>query len=73
MAAKESLAYRVKEIVAEAKSEFAFPSTSIYVESYPNDQPELFQPPAGSGSGAGTAFADASGSTAEASGEGDGA
>lgn len=73
LAAKERLAYRMKEIVAEAKSEFAFPSTSIYVESYPNDQPELFQPPAGGGSGAGTAFAEASGSTAEASGEGDGA
>jgi MscS family membrane protein len=72
LAAKERLAYRVKEIVAEAKSDFAFPSTSLYVESYPSDQPEAFQPPAGRGPSADAAIVDASGSTAEASGDGDG-
>ena len=72
LAAKERLAYRVKEIVAEAKSDFAFPSTSLYVESYPSDQPELFQPPAGRGPASGAAIVEASGSTAEALGEGDG-
>ncbi|NKB49905.1 MAG: mechanosensitive ion channel [Alphaproteobacteria bacterium] len=72
LAAKERLAYRVKEIVAEAKSDFAFPSTSIYLESYPNDQPEIFQPPADRAPTAGAAIVESSGSAAEASGDGDG-
>lgn len=72
LAVKERLAYRVKEIVAEAKSDFAFPSTSLYVESLPGDQPEVFQPPAGSGPAGGAAIVEASGSTAEASADGDG-
>ena len=72
LAVKERLAYRVKEIVAEAKSDFAFPSTSIYVESLPGDQPEVFQPPSGSGSAMGAAAVESSGSTAEASADGDG-
>lgn len=42
---KEKLAYRIMEIVEEAGSSFAFPSTSIYVESLPADRPEPFVPP----------------------------
>ncbi|MCZ6839825.1 MAG: mechanosensitive ion channel, partial [Alphaproteobacteria bacterium] len=72
LAAKERLAYRVKEIVGEAKSEFAFPSTSLYVESYPDDQPEAFRPPASSGPKTGAAIVDSAGSTVDASGDGDG-
>jgi MscS family membrane protein len=40
---KERLAYAVKEIVAEAGSDFAFPSQTIYLEGA--DQPESFIPP----------------------------
>ena len=72
LAAKERLAYRVKEIVGEAKSEFAFPSTSLYVESYPDDQPEAFRAPAGSGPKTGAAIVESAGSTVDASGDGDG-
>lgn len=72
LAAKERLAYRVKEIVGEAKSEFAFPSTSLYVESYPDDQPEAFRPPAGSGPKTSAAIVQSAGSTVDASGDGDG-
>lgn len=42
---KEGLAYRIKEIVEGAGSGFAFPSQSIYVESFPPDRPEAFVPP----------------------------
>ena len=42
---KEKLAYKIMEIVEEAGSGFAFPSTSIYVESLPADRPEPFVPP----------------------------
>ena len=42
---KEKLAYRIKEIVAEAKSDFAFPSTSIYLENHPSEEPEDFKVP----------------------------
>ena len=43
---KETLAYKVKEIVEGAGSGFAFPSQSIYVESLPGSgQPEPFEPP----------------------------
>ena len=65
LAAKERLAYRVKEIVAEAKSSFAFPSTSLYVESYPGgDKAEVFQPPSGNGPGADAAGVEAPGDAA---------
>ena len=72
LAVKERLAYRIKEIVAEAGSDFAFPSTSIYVESFPGDVPEVFQPPAGSGPTAGAANVESLGSAASADGDGDG-
>jgi len=42
---KERLAYRVKEIVADVGTSFAFPSTSVYVESLPEEAPEVFVPP----------------------------
>ncbi len=42
---KEQLAYRIKEIVEEAGVGFAFPSQSLYVESLPNESPEVFVPP----------------------------
>ncbi len=43
---KEQLAFRIKEIVEkEAGTGFAFPSQSIYVEQWPDDQPEVFIPP----------------------------
>ena len=71
LAAKERLAYRIKEIVQEAGSEFAFPSTSIYLESFPGDQPEVFQLPAGSGLTTAAANVESLGSAADASGDGD--
>ena len=42
---KEKLAYKIKEIVETAGTAFAFPSQSIYVETVPNDQAEVFIPP----------------------------
>jgi MscS family membrane protein len=42
---KEALAYRVKEIVEEAGTAFAFPSRSLYLEKVPFDEPEIFSPP----------------------------
>ena len=39
---KEALAYRVKEIVEGHGASFAFPSTSLYVETLPFGKPELF-------------------------------
>tara|TARA_R110001592_G_scaffold20926_9_gene84643 strand:+ start:28495 stop:29799 length:1305 start_codon:yes stop_codon:yes gene_type:complete len=46
---KESFALKIKEIVEDnAKTDFAFPSQSLYVESLPDgDKPEPFTPPAG--------------------------
>lgn len=38
---KERLAYEIKKIVTEAGSGFAFPSRSLYLESFP-DAPEVF-------------------------------
>ena len=70
LAVKERLAYRVKEIVAEAGSDFAFPSTSIYVESLPGGQPEAFRPPAGSGLAGGAATVESLGSVSDASDDG---
>ena len=43
---KEALAYKIKETVEGAGTGFAFPSQSIYVESFPGDQAEVFVPPA---------------------------
>ena len=45
LAVKEALAYRIKEIVEEAGTGFAFPSRSLYVEAMPGDKPEAFSPP----------------------------
>lgn len=45
---KEDLAYEVKAIVEGAGSGFAFPSQSIYVETYPGEGPEIFVPPGAS-------------------------
>lgn len=42
---KEDLAYRIKGIVTESGTGFAFPSQSIYVESLPSEAPEIFVPP----------------------------
>jgi len=42
---KEQLAYKIKEIVLDAGTDFAFPSQSIYVEALPADQAEIFVPP----------------------------
>jgi MscS family membrane protein len=45
LAVKEVLAYKVKEIVEGHGAAFAFPSTSLYVESLPLGVPEAFTPP----------------------------
>ena len=45
LAIKERLAYRIKAIVEEAGSDFAFPSRTLYVEPG-GDAPEIFIPPA---------------------------
>ena len=45
LAVKETLAYKIKEIVEGHGSGFAFPSTSLYVESLPFGAPEAFTPP----------------------------
>ncbi len=42
---KEQLAYRVKGIVEQAGAGFAFPSQSVYVETFPHGKPEVFVPP----------------------------
>jgi MscS family membrane protein len=42
MRVKEDLAFAIKRIVDGAGSGFAFPSTSIYVETLPFGTPELF-------------------------------
>ncbi|MBN1907868.1 MAG: mechanosensitive ion channel family protein [Deltaproteobacteria bacterium] len=41
---KEALAYKIKETIEGAGAGFAFPSQSIYVESFPEDQAEVFVP-----------------------------
>jgi MscS family membrane protein len=45
LAAKERLAYRVKEIVEGAGSSFAFPSRSLYIETPAGERAEVFVPP----------------------------
>ena len=42
---KETLAYKIKEIVEAAGTGFAFPSRSVYIESVPGDAAEVFVPP----------------------------
>ncbi len=42
---KETLAYRIKEIVEGSGTSFAFPSQSLYVETLPTEKPEVFIPP----------------------------
>ena len=42
---KETLAITIKEIVENEKAGFAFPSQSLYLESLPNNIPEIFIPP----------------------------
>ena len=42
---KEELAFKIMEIVHEAGTGFAFPSTSLYIESIPSERPEAFVPP----------------------------
>jgi len=41
---KESLAVNIIEIVEKNKAGFAFPSQSIYLESFPEEVPEIFNP-----------------------------
>lgn len=43
---KEAFAIAIKEIVEDkAKTEFAFPSQSLYIESLPSEAAEIFTPP----------------------------
>lgn len=45
---KEEFAFKIKEIVEDkAGTGFAFPSQSVYLEQWPGDTPEVFQPPQG--------------------------
>jgi MscS family membrane protein len=45
LAVKERLAYTIKDIVEKHGASFAFPSTSLYVETLPFGTPESFSPP----------------------------
>ena len=45
LAAKERLAYEVKQIVEGAGSSFAFPSRSLYIETPAGERAEVFVPP----------------------------
>jgi MscS family membrane protein len=48
---KEAFAFKIKEIIeSKAKTAFAFPSQSLYLEQWPGDTAEVFIPPTGSGS-----------------------
>ncbi len=42
MEIKERFAYKIKEIVEDAGTSFAFPSTSVYVEQWPFGTPDAF-------------------------------
>ena len=45
---KEAFAFAIKDIVEnQAGTGFAFPSQSIYVESFPDNAAEIFVPPKG--------------------------
>ena len=41
---KENLAVKIIEIVEKNNAAFAFPSQSLYLENFPNDKPEIFNP-----------------------------
>ena len=41
---KENLAVSLIKVVENNKASFAFPSQSLYVESLPNNQSEIFDP-----------------------------
>ena len=41
---KEELAVSIIEVVESNKAGFAFPSQSLYVESYPKETSEIFNP-----------------------------
>ena len=41
---KEKLAVKIIDIVEKNSAGFAFPSQSIYLESFPSDKPEIFNP-----------------------------
>ncbi|MDC2992418.1 mechanosensitive ion channel family protein [Pelagibacteraceae bacterium] len=41
---KEDLAVKIIEIVENNNAGFAFPSQSLYLENFPNDKPEIFNP-----------------------------
>ncbi len=41
---KEELAVSIIQIVEKNNAGFAFPSQSVYLESFPNDTPEIFNP-----------------------------
>ncbi len=45
MEIKENLAFAIKDIVEKAKTTFAFPSQSIYIENLPAEGAEIFTPP----------------------------
>jgi MscS family membrane protein len=45
LAAKERLGYAIKDIIEKHGASFAFPSTSLYVETLPFGTPEPFSPP----------------------------
>ena len=49
LAAKEELAYKIKSIVEGHGAGFAFPSTSLYVETLPFGTPEAFPVPENQG------------------------
>lgn len=42
---KENFAFAIKDIVEGAGTSFAFPSQSLYVETWPGDTAEVFNPP----------------------------
>lgn len=45
LAIKERFAYHIKELVEGVGSGFAFPSRSVYVETAPDNGPEIYAPP----------------------------
>lgn len=57
---KEELAYKIMEIVEEAGTGFAFPSTSLYIETIPSERPESFVPPSKEKSASGSSESDKS-------------
>ncbi len=45
--AKEKFAFEIKRVVEGAGTSFAFPSQSLYLESWPGETAEIFNPPEG--------------------------